>query len=44
MVSERGLTALNLAITAGNYFGDVNAVSYLIENAGLELNEEETWH
>ena len=43
ITTDKGLNALNLAVAAGNYFGEVNVVSYLIES-GLELNEEETWH
>ena len=44
MNTERGLTAINLAITAGNYFGDINVVQHLIENGNVELSEETLWH
>ena len=44
MLTNKGQNALQIAIEVGNYFGDTNALQYLIEHAKVELSDQRIWH
>ena len=43
-MTDLGQNAVDIAVMANHYSGDVNAVSFLIETGCVEVSKENTWH